>query len=237
MAVASAAFFAAAESQQGRARQARSREPLDHMSISRFVLGPVIAIAIAGSDHAQPAEISPPPAAAAPTPAGSVGAVLSSDRAKTYRLGSGDKVRILIYGAADYTSGASNEFAVNGDGVVSLPLIGDVPAAGRTESELQDEIVTRLKDGYYKDPKVSLEIISYRPFYILGEVTRPGAYAYTTGLTIYAAVATAGGFTYRANKHKVYIRRLGEPVERKVAVTPTTEVGAGDTIRVGERIF
>jgi polysaccharide export outer membrane protein len=179
---------------------------------------------------------SPPPAPVV-APVGAVGAVLPPDRAKTYRLGAGDKVRVLIYGATDYTSGASNEFAVNGDGVVSLPLVGDVPAAGRTESELQGEIVARLKDGYYQDPKVSLEIITYRPFYILGEVSRPGAYAYTTGLTFYAAVATAGGFTYRANKNKVYIKRLGESEERKVPITPTTEVGAGDTIRVGERIF
>jgi polysaccharide export outer membrane protein len=214
------------------------------MSISRFVLAPLL-IFVAGSASAQvvekpatgptPAPIVAPAPARAPAPA----AVrpVGGNRAKTYRLGAGDKVRILVYGATDYTNGSSSEFSVNGDGVLSLPLIGDVPAAGRTETQLQGEIVSRLKDGYYKDPKVSLEIISYRPFYILGEVSRPGAYAYTTGLTIYSAVATAGGFTYRANKHKVYIKRLGETQEHKVAVTPTTEVGAGDTIRIGERIF
>jgi polysaccharide export outer membrane protein len=209
------------------------------MSLTRTTLGAVLLIAFAARANAQPADPPAPSPAAPPaqTAPGAVGALLSPERAKTYRLGPGDKVRILVYGATEYTSGASNEFAVNGDGVVSLPLIGDVSAAGKTESELQEQIVSRLQDGYYKDPKVSLEIISYRPFYILGEVSRPGAYAYTTGLTIYGAVATAGGFTYRANKHKVYIKRLGEADERKVPITPTTEVGAGDTIRVGERIF
>jgi polysaccharide export outer membrane protein len=207
------------------------------MSVSRFLLGPLVVIASVGLAHAQPAERAARAAAPAPPPAGAAGAALSSERAKTYRLGAGDKVRVLVYGATDYTNGSVNEFSVNGDGVVSLPLIGDVPAAGKTEAELQDAIVSRLKDGYYTNPTVSLEIISYRPFYILGEVNRPGAYPYTTGLTVYSAVATAGGFTYRANKHKVYIKHLGEADEHKVNVKPATEIAAGDTIRVGERIF
>lgn len=150
-----------------------------------------------------------------------------------YRLGSGDKIRVLTYGEASLTG----EFQVGGSGMVSLPLIGEVEAAGLTAREFQGRVEAALKDGYLKEPRVSVEVLNYRPFYILGEVNRPGEYPYTNGLTVLNAVATAEGFTYRANKNKVFIKRADGDEEESFPLTSTTQVAPGDTIRIGERFF
>jgi len=151
----------------------------------------------------------------------------------TYVLGSGDKVRITVFGE-DTLSG---EYIVPGEGNISFPLIGDVRASGLTVDGLQKEISTKLKDGYLKDPHVSIEVLNYRPFYILGEVMKPGEYPYTNGLTVLNAVATANGFTYRADTRKVYIKRANGPKEVEFPLKSTTPVAPGDTIRIGERFF
>jgi protein involved in polysaccharide export with SLBB domain len=151
-----------------------------------------------------------------------------------YRLGSGDKLRISVFGE-DTLSG---EFLVpGGAGLIAFPLIGDVQAAGLTVNELQAEIESKLKPDYLKDPHVSIEVLNYRPFYILGEVMKPGEYPYTSGLTVLNAVATANGFTYRANTHKVYIKRANSTKEKQYPLDATTVVQPGDTIRIGERFF
>lgn len=150
-----------------------------------------------------------------------------------YRLGSGDKVRVTVYGEPDL----SGEFFVNGSGRVSLPLIGEVDATNLSVSQFQDAVQKALSDGYLKEPRVSAEVLTFRPFYILGEVDKPGTYPYTSGLTVFNAVATAGGFTYRADKNKVYIKRLGEAEERKLPLDQKVMVAPGDTIRIGERFF
>jgi protein involved in polysaccharide export with SLBB domain len=150
-----------------------------------------------------------------------------------YHLGAGDKVRVIVFGETELTG----EFFVGGAGDVSLPLIGDVHAAGLTVSQLQTAITTALQQGFLKDPKVSIEVLTYRPFYILGEVNKPGEYPYTHGLTVLNAVATAGGFTYRANTKEVAIRRANEKAEHKEPLTTTTSVAPGDTIRISERFF
>lgn len=150
-----------------------------------------------------------------------------------YHLGSGDKVRIIVFGEESLTG----EFFLSSAGTVSFPLIGDVPAAGLTIPELQKAIETKLADGYLKEPKVSAEVLNYRPFYILGEVMKPGEYPYTSGLTVLNAVATAEGFTYRADTHKVYIKRATSLGEHEVPLTTATPVEPGDTIRIGERFF
>lgn len=150
-----------------------------------------------------------------------------------YLLGSGDKVRVTVYGEPSL----SGEFFVTGSGLVSLPLIGEVKAAGMNVRDFQNTVQAALRDGYLKDPRVSAEVLSFRPFYILGEVTKPGTYPYTSGLTVLNAVATAGGFTYRADKGKVFIKRDGETVEVKSSLAPNTSVAPGDTIRIGERFF
>jgi polysaccharide export outer membrane protein len=150
-----------------------------------------------------------------------------------YRLGSGDKVKVTTYGEQSLTG----EFQVSGTGKVSLPLIGEVDAAGLTAAELATRVETSLKDGYLKDPKVSVEVLNYRPFYILGEVKEPGTYPFTNGLTVKNAVATAGGFTYRANEKRVFIKRADAPKEEEFRLTDTTPVAPGDTIRIVERLF
>jgi polysaccharide export outer membrane protein len=150
-----------------------------------------------------------------------------------YKLGAGDKLRIIVFGEDSLTG----EFFVSGGGKVSFPLIGEVDAVGRTIPELQKAIEAKLADGYLKQPKVSAEVLNYRPFYILGEVMKPGEYPYTNGLTVLNAVATASGFTYRADTHKVFIRRASTTGEMPEPLTPTTPVEPGDTIRIGERFF
>lgn len=150
-----------------------------------------------------------------------------------YVLGSSDKVRVTVYGEPNL----SGEFFVTGSGLVSLPLIGEVKAAGLSLRQFQNAVQTALSDGYLKEPRVSAEVLTYRPFYIMGEVEKPGTYPYTSGLTALNAVATAGGFTYRADKGKVYLKRNGETEERKMPLTPSTTVAPGDTIRIGERLF
>jgi len=150
-----------------------------------------------------------------------------------YQLGNGDELRLSVFGEPSL----SGDFVVDGSGNVSLPLIGTVNVDGLTVEEFQAKVDRRLRDGYLNDPQVSAEVTSYRPYYILGEVNQPGEYPYTSGLTVLNAVATAQGFTYRANEKAVFIRTAGSQKERKVRLTSTTQVKPGDTIRIGERIF
>lgn len=152
---------------------------------------------------------------------------------QAYQLGSGDQVRIIIFGEEDL----SGEFFLDGEGNVSLPLIGEINAAGLTISQFRSEVQERLSDGYLNDPRVSAEVLSFRPFYILGEVEISGEYPYSDGMTVMNAIARAGGFTYRANTRVVYIKRANTDVEVEVPLTATLRVMPGDTIRVAERFF
>lgn len=153
--------------------------------------------------------------------------------ASAYVLGPGDRIRLIVFGEEDL----SGEFAVDGGGRVSLPLVGDVSASGLTVAQWRQAVETRLRQGYLKNPNVSAEVAAYRPYYILGEVNKPGTYAYQSGLTVLNAVATAEGFTYRANQKVIFIRRDGEVSETRYNLTSTTPVQPGDTIRVAERFF
>lgn len=150
-----------------------------------------------------------------------------------YRLGNGDELRVVVFNEPEL----SGDFTVDGTGTISMPLIGTVQVAGLTLPQFQRTVEARLADGYLISPRVSAEVTSSRPYYILGEVNRPDQYTYSPGLTVMNAVAAAGGFTYRANRREVFIRSEGETGEREVELTTTTPVQPGDTIRVGERIF
>ncbi|MDR7230975.1 polysaccharide export outer membrane protein [Caulobacter sp. BE264] len=160
-------------------------------------------------------------------------ATAANAQAMDYLLGPGDKVRVTVYGEESL----SGEFFVSGSGLMSLPLIGEIKVGGMTVGQFQTAVQDKLKDGYLKDPRVSAEVLTFRPFYILGEVEKPGTYPYTSGLTVLNAVATAGGFTYRADKKSVYIKRNGDTSENKGELKPSTLVSPGDTIRIGERFF
>lgn len=150
-----------------------------------------------------------------------------------YRLGAGDRVRVSVYNEPSLTG----EFWVNPDGTISLPLIGNVPASNRPVSEIAGDAQSRFADGYLRDPKVAMEVVVFRPFYILGEVASPGQYPFVTGLTAMNAVALAKGFTPRANRDVIRIRRQGETDEVNYRLTPELVVYPGDTIRIGERFF
>ena len=149
-----------------------------------------------------------------------------------YRLGPNDKVKITVFRHEDL----SGEFTIDGNGYLSMPLIGEVKAAGLTARELEEELERRYADGYLVDPKVSVEILSYRPFTILGEVNEPGQYPYEPGMTVLNAVAKAGGFTFRAKQNGILLQRGGASA-RPVVVPANTPIQPGDIITVPERFF
>lgn len=152
---------------------------------------------------------------------------------ETYPLGAGDKVRVTVFNEPTL----SGEFSVSADGDLALPLIGNVKALGKTTKEVTTFLQTALANGYLRDPKISIEVVTYRPFFILGEVRAPGQYAYASGMTVINAIATAEGFTPRAKKKTVLIRRFGEAAEQEFLLTPDLRVWPGDTIRLTERYF
>lgn len=161
------------------------------------------------------------------------GAATEQRTAPAYVLGNGDRLRITVFGHPDL----SGEFDVDGSGAISLPLVGQLDALGLTTPQLESRIVETLDGDYILNPRVSAEVINYRPFYILGEVGSPGEYPYTSGLTVLNAVAAAGGFTYRANKKVVFIKSVDGADEESFKLDTGTAVKPGDTIRIGERIF
>jgi polysaccharide biosynthesis/export protein len=151
----------------------------------------------------------------------------------TYVLGSTDRIRLKVYGEPDI----SGEYEIDAGGNVSVPLAGHIKAAGSTTRQLEKSIASALAKGIVRDPRVNVEIVSYRPYYILGEVKKSGEYPYRLGLTVMDAVASAGGFTYRANENKVYLRRAGAGAEETYALDAPVPVFPGDNIRVPERFF
>lgn len=150
-----------------------------------------------------------------------------------YKLGNGDTLRVTVFGEPEL----SGEFQVDGTGMISVPLIGEIEAAGRSIRQVQRAMEDRFRQGYLNNPRISAEVINFRPYYILGEVNRPGEYPYSDGLTVLNAIATAEGYTYRANKQKIFVRGAGEMQESEVKLTSTTKVNPGDTLRIGERLF
>jgi polysaccharide export outer membrane protein len=151
----------------------------------------------------------------------------------SYVLGPNDRVRLKVYGEADITG----EYEVDSNGLVSIPLAGHVKAAGLTTRQLEKAIVSALSKGIVRDPRVNVEIALYRPYYILGEVKKSGEYPYRLGLTVMDAVASAGGFTYRANENKVYLRRSGGGTEEIYPLDAPILIFPGDNIRIPERYF
>jgi polysaccharide export outer membrane protein len=150
-----------------------------------------------------------------------------------YRLDSGDRLRVVVFGQ----DALSNNYLVDADGAVHLPLIGAVPARGLTTTQLSNAIAGRLKQSYLRDPSVAVEIATHRPFFVLGEVTYPGQYPYVPNMTVENAVAIAGGFTPRAAKDRVTLtrKRQGRPV--RTAMPLQSPLRPGDTVAVAERWF
>lgn len=171
---------------------------------------------------------APAVASAEPAPA-----AVAEDLEGQYTLSAGDKIRVIVFGEETLTA----DYVITSAGNLSFPLVGNVPAQGKTVEQLQDALKTRLGDGFLREPRVSIQVVAFRPFYILGEVARPGEYPVSTGLTVEQAVAMAGGYTYRANRKKAYLKRATEPEERMINLREGMIVRAGDTLRIRERHF
>ncbi|MET0705310.1 MAG: polysaccharide biosynthesis/export family protein [Tardiphaga sp.] len=150
-----------------------------------------------------------------------------------YTLGPTERIRLKVYGEADI----SGEYEVDASGYVSIPLAGRIKAAGLTTGQLERSVAAALSKGIVRDPRVNIEIALYRPYYILGEVKKSGEYPYRIGMTILDAVASAGGFTYRANEGKVFLRRSGGVTEEVYPLDAPVRVFPGDNIRIPERYF
>lgn len=150
-----------------------------------------------------------------------------------YRLGTGDKIRVTVYEETDL----GGEFQVDATGFVRLPLIGQVKAGGMTAHDLESSIAAALAQGYLNDPRVAVEVTTYRPFYVVGEVLKPGEYPFAVGMTAASAVALAGGFTPRAIESTVYVRHQGETKEHRVVVNDALPIRPGDVVRVDSTTF
>jgi len=150
-----------------------------------------------------------------------------------YHLDAGDKLRVVVYGQ----EGLTNTYAIDAAGSITMPLIGTVPARGRTPAGLAAEITAKLRNGYIRDPSVAVEIESYRPFFILGEVQAPGQYPYVPNMTVESAVAIAGGFTPRAKRNVVTLTHADAGGSGRYVVPLGTSLSPGDTVFVGERWF
>lgn len=202
--------------------QIHSRQPMGWLRVrrGRCLLVPVLCAAvIAACSTPRPPDMAS--AQAVPLP----------DSA--YKLDAGDKLRVIVFGEMDL----GGEYEVDGGGFVRLPLIGQLRAGGLAVNEFEDSMKAALEKGYLRDARVSVEVINYRPFYILGQVNKPGEYPYVNGMSVLSAVALAGGYTYRANESNVYLRRRGASEESLVPASQVTRVQPGDIITVRERFF
>jgi protein involved in polysaccharide export with SLBB domain len=160
-------------------------------------------------------------------------ALIESAATTSPNLHPGEKIRVIVFGE-DRLSG---EFEIDPAGFVSLPLAGTIKAAGLSKQQLEQDLSKKFSGEYLRDPRVTVDIVSFRPFYIMGEVAKAGEYPFKSGLNVMSAIAIAGGTTYRANRSTVLIQHIGENGFREYPLLPTIPVSPGDLIRVPERYF
>lgn len=196
----------------------------------RALLGLALGMGLVTGCSSSPA---PPPLQAPGAQGAQAAAGAPLEDISSYRMGPGDALRVTVFRHEDL----SGEFAMDGEGYFSMPLVGEILGGGRTARQLENEIEIALKSGgYLVDPQVSIEVLNYRPFYIIGEVRNPGSFEYVNGMTVINAVALAGGFTYRADQDDIIISRGGSNGP-KVEAMLDTEVLPGDIVEVTERFF
>lgn len=188
------------------------------MSPIRALL-PILLLAILGNSVAQDVLDAPVPALGA------------SDA--TYQLDSGDRININVFNQPDL----SGEFQLDGDAQFVMPLIGRIEAKGLTAAELEQVLVGKLKPDYLVNPRIFVQVLNYRPYYLIGEALGTGAFPYIAGMTYLTAIAKSGGFTYRAKKDVVYVIRADDPLQQEVKLSVEEKVQPGDIIRVAERMF
>ena len=160
-------------------------------------------------------------------------ALIESAATTSPTLHPGEKIRVIVFGE-DRLSG---EYEIDPAGFVSLPLAGTIKAAGLSKQQLERDLSKKFSGEYLRNPRVTVDVTSFRPFYILGEVTKAGEYSFKSGLNVMSAIAIAGGTTYRANRSTVLIQHIGENGFREYPLSPTIPVSPGDLIRVPERYF
>jgi protein involved in polysaccharide export with SLBB domain len=169
----------------------------------------------------------------APAPQRAATPVASPADLSTYQLGIGDRVRVEVYGENDLSLDA----VIDPGGRINYPLLGSIVAAKKTAKALQDDIAERLAAGYVRSPDVRVIVIGYRPFYMIGQVKKPGAYPYVVGLTVEKALALAGGLTNLASTRRMYILREDRPVDSRAKAELDTVIYPGDTLMVEEGLF
>jgi polysaccharide biosynthesis/export protein len=223
---------------------AQPQGDLDNMAYGQpYAASPGVVVAAPSNDgggaiaalrnsfaSSRPAYYAPGPVA---VPVGYAAAPQPVAYDSAYRLDAGDKLRVVVFGQ----EGLTNTYAIDAGGSITMPLIGAVPARGRTPAGLASEITAKLRNGYIRDPSVAVEIESYRPFFILGEVAAPGQYPYVPNMSVESAVAIAGGFSPRARRDTVTLTHTDASGPMRVVVPLGTPLSPGDTVLVGERWF
>ena len=219
---------------------AQPQSDLDAMAYGQpYLPAPQAAVADSGGAIAalRASFAAAPPRAYAPAPAPAAYAYAAAPMPvaydSSYRLDAGDKLRVVVYGQ----EGLTNTYAIDAGGSITMPLIGSVPARGRTPATLATEITAKLRNGFIREPSVAVEIDSYRPFFILGEVAAPGQYPYVPNMSVESAVAIAGGFSPRAKRDRVTLTHTDGAGVSRVVVPLGTALSPGDTVLVGERWF
>jgi polysaccharide biosynthesis/export protein len=190
-----------------------------------------LTVAIDGCGGTPSASISNPTLATDSTVGMQANSVAS--QSANIRYAPGDKIRVVVYGEDSLTG----EYEVDSNGFITLPLAGSIKASGLTNVQLERSIRSKLKKADLLDPRVTVESTDFRPFYVLGEVNKPGAYPYRSGLNVLSAIAIAGGATYRASTSQVYIQRSGSSELKKYPNAPNVLVMPGDVVKVPERYF
>ena len=176
---------------------------------------------------------APPRATYAPVENAYAAAPVAATHDAPYHLDAGDKLRVVVFGQ----EGLTNTYAIDAGGSITMPLIGAVAARGKTPAGLAAEISAKLRNGYIRDPSVAVEVESYRPFFILGEVAAPGQYPYVPNMSVESAVAIAGGFSPRARRDSVTVTHSDGAGSSRVIVPLGTPISPGDTVLVNERWF
>ncbi|WP_423873891.1 polysaccharide biosynthesis/export family protein [Bradyrhizobium sp.] len=209
------------------------RNDLDAMAYgqpSYYSPSPVASADSGGAISALRASFEAPPRGTyAPVENAYAAAPVATRHDAPYHLDAGDKLRVVVFGQ----EGLTNTYAIDAGGAITMPLIGAVPARGRTPAGLATEIAAKLRNGYIREPSVAVEVEAYRPFFILGEVAAPGQYPYVPNMSVESAVAIAGGFSPRAKRDSVTLTHNAD----RVIVPLGTPIGPGDTVLVGERWF
>jgi polysaccharide export outer membrane protein len=196
---------------------------------SPYYPSPTASADSGGAISALRASFASPPGSYAPVANAYAAAPVAATHDAPYHLDAGDKLRVVVFGQ----EGLTNTYAIDAGGSITMPLIGAVAARGKTPAGLATEISAKLRNGYIREPSVAVEVESYRPFFILGEVAAPGQYPYVPNMSVESAVAIAGGFSPRARRDSVTLTHNAG----RAIVPLGTQLSPGDTVLVGERWF